>query len=149
MATIRYPLEALLKSRNWELDALKQKVRSAREAVTDEERALERLQDEIGQAEADLLRQSRELIRVDLVRLVVLYIKERRGRLADAREQLATKLEALGKLTDEMAQVRRSLRAIERHRERYLKTLDDQFERNQEKAIEDTWLGGRQAREHG
>jgi uncharacterized protein YbcI len=149
MATTRYPLEALLKSRNWELDALKQKVRAAGGAVACDEDAIERLQGEITQAEADLLRESRDFIRVDQRRLAVLYVKERRGRLADTRQQLATKLDALGKLTDEMAQLRRSLRAIERHRERYLKTLDDQFEKNQEKAIEDTWLGGRRARGHG
>jgi chromosome segregation ATPase len=149
MPTTRYPLEALLKSRNWELDSLKQKVRVAQDAVAGDEDAIGRLQDEIIQAEADLLQESRELIRVDRRRLVVLYVRERRGRLADTREQLATKLDALGKLSDEMAQVRRSLRAIERHRERYLKTLTDQFEKNQEKAIEDTWLGGRRARGHG
>ena len=149
MATARYPLEALLKSRNWEPDALKQKVRSARDAVTDEERAIERMQDEITQAEADLLRESRDFIRIDRRRLVVLFVKERRARLADTHAQLATKREALEKLTDEMAQVRRSLRAIERHRERYLKTLDEQLEKNQEKAIEDTWLGGRRARGNG
>jgi peptidoglycan hydrolase CwlO-like protein len=149
MAATRYPLEALLKARTWELDALKQQVRSARDAVARDEDAIGRLQDEIRQAEADLLRESRDFIRVDMRRLVVVFVKDRRARLADTREQLATKLEALEKLTGEMAQVRRSLRALERHRERYLKTLDERIEKNQEKAIEDTWLGGRRARGNG
>jgi len=149
MAATRYPLEALLKSRTWELDALKQQVRAAREAVAEDEDAIARLEDEIVQAEADLVRGSRDFIRIDMRRLIVLFVKDRRARLAATREQLEAKREALAKLTDEMAQVRRSLRALERHRERYLKTLDDRIEKNQEKAIEDTWLGGRRARSHG
>jgi hypothetical protein len=147
MAFVRYPLEALLKSRNWELDEMKQRLRAEHEAVLKNEDAAERLRTEIAQAESDLRREG-GVIAVDRRRLVALYARERRARLADRQGQIDLGRKALAKHAGEMALLRRSLKALERHRERYLKALAARLEKNQEKALEDAWLG-RRAHAHG
>jgi hypothetical protein len=150
MPSMRYPLEVLLKSRNWELDALRQKVGAAREVVWENENAVTRLESDITRAEAHLVQEgSCGLIRVDRRKLVALFLKERRGVLADRNRRLVLEREALARLTEEMTLLRRSLLALERHRERYLKAFAARVEKLQEKALEDTWLSRTLVRERG
>jgi DNA repair exonuclease SbcCD ATPase subunit len=150
MATMRYPLEVLVKTRNWELDAVRQKVLAARDAVSENEKAVDRLQSEISQAEAEFVREGgRARILIERRKLVALFVKERRKQLEERRERLNVDRDGLAKLTGEMTLLRRSILALERHRERHLKTFNARVEKNIEKAQDEAWLGRRRVQGRG
>jgi DNA repair exonuclease SbcCD ATPase subunit len=150
MATMRYPLEVLVKTRNWELDAVRQKVLAARDAVSESEKAVDRLQSEISQAEAEFVREGgRARILIERRKLVALFVKERRKQLEERHERLNVDRDGLAKLTGEMTLLRRSILALERHRERHLKTFNARVEKNIEKAQDEAWLGRRRVQGRG
>ncbi len=150
MPSIRYPLEVLVKTRNWELDAARQKVLAARDAVAEGEKAVDRLRSEISQAEAEFVGEGgRAPILIERRKRVALFVRERRKQLEERHERLDIDRESLAKLTADMTLLRRSILALERHRERYLKTLNARVERNIEKAQDEAWLGRRRAQGRG
>jgi len=147
---MRYPLEVLVKTRNWELDAVRQKVLAARDAVAEGEKALSRLRWEISQAEAEFVGEGgRAPILIERRKRVALFVRERRKQLEERHERLDIDRESLAKLTGDMTLLRRSILALERHRERYLKTLNARVERNIEKAQDEAWLGRRRVQGRG
>jgi len=150
MTSIRYPLQVLVKTRNWELDTVRQRVLAAREVVSESEKAVDHLQSEISQAEAELVRGGgRAIILIERRKLVAFFVKERRKQLEEKHERLNVDRESLAKLTEEMTLLRRSILALERHRERYLKTINARVEKNIEKAQDEAWLGRRGVQSRG
>jgi peptidoglycan hydrolase CwlO-like protein len=146
----KYPLEALIKSRNWELDAIRSKVSELRDSATRIEAAVRKLQADIAGAEAELMEEGGrgKSILIDRRRRFVAYLKDRRKDLEAQRALLRTGQEALEEAIREMASLRRSIRALERHRERFMRNLVDSEERNSEKALDDMWLSRRTASGH-
>jgi predicted nucleic acid-binding Zn-ribbon protein len=138
---IRYPLEALVKIRQWELDLLRQKMTDARDAVTAAEVAVERLGYEIAGAETELTQNAvrGRIISVHQRMLLVTFVKDRRAQLLQDKIRLEGEKNRMSEVMDEMTSVRRALRAVERHRERFLDDLSFAAKRNAEKGLDDMW----------
>jgi flagellar biosynthesis chaperone FliJ len=143
--TTKYPLEPLIKAREWELEELRTRLAQARAAVDAAERAVRGLADEIAAAEADALRDSAQArsIQIDKRRIAALYLRDRQERLRDERDALAAKRAALASAAEAVTAVRRSIRALERHKERLCRRGEELAASKLQKTMDDLWLGRR------
>ena len=143
--TEKYPLEALIKSREWELDELAPRLAAAKSAVDAAERTVRRLVAEIAAAESELAREGarQSLIQVDKRRISALFLRDRHGELHREREQLADKRSALAQVMEAVLAVRRALRALERHKERLRRRGEEIAASKAQKTLDDLWLSRR------
>jgi len=147
--TDKYPLEALIKSKEWELDELRTRLAAARTVVEDVELTVRRVVSEIAAAESELLKEGaqRNLIQVDKRRISALFLRDRHDELRRERDALAAKRAALAEVMEAVTAVRRSIRALERHKERLRLRSEELAAAQQQKTMDDLWLARRSRHE--
>jgi hypothetical protein len=147
--TEKYPLEALIKSREWELEELAIRLAAARGAVDDAERAVRRVASEIAAAESELLREGAQsgVIHVDKRRISALFLRDRHDELRRERDRLPEKRAALAQTMEAVLSVRRAIRALERHKDRLRRRSEDVAASKLQKTLDDLWLSRRSRHE--
>jgi flagellar biosynthesis chaperone FliJ len=143
--TDRYPLEALIKSREWELEELATRLSAARGAVEAAERAVRRIASEIAAAESELLREGarQTVIQVDKRRISAVFLRDRHDELRRGRDELSDRRAALAQVMDAVLSARRAIRALERHKERLRRRGEELAAAKLQKTLDDLWLSRR------
>lgn len=143
--TGKYPLEALIKARGWELEELRGRLAAARAAVDEAERSVRRVLVEIAATESDMLQEGARqgAIAVDKRRLAALFLRDRQDRLREGRDEVSRRRAALAEVMQAIASVRASVRALERHKERLRRRGEDAAAASLAKTMDDLWLGRR------
>jgi flagellar biosynthesis chaperone FliJ len=141
----KYPLEALIKSREWELEELAIRLAAARSAVEDAERSVRRIASQIAAAESELLREGAQqsVIQVDKRRISALFLRDRHDEMRRERDQLSDKRAALAQAIEAVLSVRRAIRALERHKERMRRRGEEVAASKLQKTLDDLWLSRR------
>jgi hypothetical protein len=143
--TAKYPLDVLIKTREWELDELRTRLAAARTAVEDAERLVRGIVAEIAAAESELLREGaqRGLIHVDRRRISAMFLRDRHDQLRRERDGLSAKRAGLAEVVEAVASVRRSIRALERHKDRLRRRGEERAAAALQKTRDDLWLNRR------
>jgi hypothetical protein len=143
--TDKYPLDALIKSREWELEELRTRLAAARGAVDDAEHTVRRVVSEIAAAESELLKEGarKSLIQVDKRRISALFLRDRHDELRRERDGLAVKRAGLAEVMEAVSAVRRAIRALERHKERLRRRGEELAAAKLQKTLDDLWLARR------
>jgi flagellar biosynthesis chaperone FliJ len=147
--TDKYPLEALIKSREWELEELATRLAVARGAVDDAEGAVRGIAAEIAAAESELMREGAQkgFIQVDRRRISALFLRDRHAELRRERDDLVDKRAALAEVMEAVLSARRAIRALERHKERLRRRAEELAAAKQQKTLDDLWLNRRSRHE--
>ena len=137
-----YRLEALIRLRSAERDALKVSANEAAHAVEQRSRECDDLVHAISRAE-DALRElcaSGERIAVDEQLRLQAYLGEERRRHKDKRRELGEAVERMSKISAELQARSRDARALELHRERQRHAHDAERQRAAFDAADELWL---------
>ncbi len=144
----RYGLQALLRKRSAELDALKAELAAAKVQVAEQTSALEHRSAELADLEQYQRTSSREGAAIDVDSRMRLHlnlseaIAQRQlqaARLSQAREHE-------DQIMDQLREARQALEILERHRERTAAQFDTEQVRQAQLATDDLYLSNRQAR---
>jgi hypothetical protein len=140
-----YRLEALIRLRSAERDALKAPMQEAAREVERRSRECEEILRAIERGEAELraLLASGASIAVDEQLRVQAYLGAERARHAAKRRELAEAIERSTRLMSELAARSRDTRALELHRQRKRREFDEEAGRALLNAADAQWLARR------
>ena len=142
-ATFRYPLQAVLTKRTWDVDALTQELASARHAVAAHRREAAELAARLGDMNTRLtqMRSGGEVLDLARQQLVVDYRSEQLVAHTAKELDVAKALALCEQIADQLTRARQAVTGYEDHREGLKLAHDRAVETGLAKESDDRWLG--------
>lgn len=142
MGRFRYPLDAILKQYDWEIDALKTELMTLNQALNAKHAELQTVLHAVQDAERQILDMCRQdaIIALDRKSLVETYLRDRRLRMQTQQQEIDQTQALADSVFQQLSRKRQAQRAIEKHRERKKNEFDADGVRRDALEADELWL---------
>ena len=138
----RYSLEALIKKRNWDLDVQRMEEARARQILEQRNDEQQQLEDYIAELERGIREAGARDVQLnpDRYNAMTAFLNDQRARLEEKKKQAAQARRIHDQIIDQIQSVRKSIKSLEKHKERKKKDFEMVANRSELIENDDMWL---------
>lgn len=142
MKRFHYPLDAMLRHIEWEIEALKSELATLNQVLAAQVKELEQLGDAVRAVEREILDICKENAIIDRDRKTIaeLYLRDRQLRADEKLQEVEQTRALVDQVYQQLSKKKQSHRALEKHRERKKRDFDAEGMRLAALEADELWL---------